>query len=117
MRLLRTGGSLKENGGVRAKLVDYLAARSARRARDAVVVGDSNRLNLNLWAELRDCGKDRGSLCTIGHSVGCIFDIATRKHLSVREQDGSPHVKIRIGSMRILHHFDCRLFKLLPHAA
>jgi len=117
VRLLRTGGPLKENGRVRAKLVDHLATRSTRRASDTVVVGDCNCLNFNLWAQLRDSGKDRGSFGAVSHSVGCILDIAARKHFPVREQDRGAHMKIRVRGMRILHHFDRRLLEPFPHVS
>ena len=113
MRLLRTAGTLEEDDCVGAKFINHLAARSARRARDTVVVGDRHGLNLDLGAELGNRGENCRSLRAVGHSVRSILHIAAGKDFAVGEQDRRADVKIRVRSMRILHHFDSRSLQFL----
>ena len=104
MRLLGAVCALEKDGGVGAEFVNDLAACPARRAGDAVIVGNGDRLNFDLGSELRDRGKDCSALGAVGHAIGSVFHVASGKYFAVREQDGGAHVKVRVGSVRVLHH-------------
>ena len=114
MGLLGSASPLKENSGIRAEFVDHLPARAAWRAGDSVVVGNGNGANLNLRAELSDCGKNCGPFGAVSHAVRCVLDIAAGKDLAVAEQNGGTDMKIRIRCVRILHRFTGGSLQFLP---
>ena len=105
MSLPRSAGSLKEDSGVRPEFVDHLTAGAAGRTRDALVVDYRDRADLNLGSKLRDRGKNRRALGTIGHSVRRILHITTSENFPVREKNGGSDSELRIGRMRVLHDF------------
>jgi|SRR6266700_2532637 len=80
-----------------------------------MIVGDGYRLNLDPRTQLSDRCENRGSLSAVGHSVGRILHITTGKDFAIRQQDGCAYVEVRVGSMRVLHHPDCRLLQFFPH--
>lgn len=75
MRLLRSVGSLEKNRRIRTEFVNYLAACSAGRARDSVIIRHSDRADLDLGTQLRNRGENRSSLCAVGHSIRSVLDI------------------------------------------
>lgn len=115
MRLLGAVGALEKDGRVWPELIDHLAARSAGRAGDAVIVGNGHGLNLNLGAELRNRSENCGPLGAVGHAVGRVLYIATGEHFAIRQQDRRTHVKVRIRSMRVLHHLSRGLLQFFPY--
>src|ERR1700680_1853900 len=116
VRLLRSGSALKKDSRVGAELIYHLSARTARRTRYPMIVSDGYSLNFNLGARLGDRGEDCGSFRAIRHSIRGVLHVAARKDFAICQQDRRAHVKLRIGSMRILHHFDGRLLQLFTYA-
>src|SRR6516225_8658876 len=85
--LLGAVRALKEHGRVRAKLINHLPARATGRTGDTVIVRNGDSLNLNLRTKFSNGGEDRCTLCAVAHSVRGILDVATRKDLSIGQQD------------------------------
>ena len=80
-----------------------------------MVVRDCDRLNLNLRSQLRDRGKYRRPLGTVGHPIRSVFYIATRKDFPVCKKHGGPHTEVRVRRVSMLHHFSSRSFQLFLH--
>ena len=112
MRLLRAFCALKKYGRVGSELVDDLPACAAGRTGDVLIIGDSDRMDFNLGSELRDRGEDCRAFGAVGHAVGSVLDVAAGKYLSVGQQDGRAHMKIRVGCVGVFHDFGGGLVEL-----
>jgi len=92
-----------ENCRIGAKLVDHLATRATRGARDTMVIRYRNRPNFHLRSKFRHCGEDRRPLGAIGHSVRSILHIAAREDLSAVGQNRRSDPEIGVRRMCVLH--------------
>ena len=93
MILLWTLTALEKYGCVGAEFIDDLAARTARRTSNVLVVHDGDGADLDFGTELRDGRKNRRTLGAVRHSVRGVFHIATGKDLAVRQQNGGADPK------------------------
>jgi len=105
MSLLWPLSASKEDDGIGTEFVNDLTACAARRTGHALIVYYGDSTNLNLWTKLRHSRENRRALGAIGHSVGRVLHIATRKDFAIRKQDGGPNPELRVGRVRILHDF------------
>jgi hypothetical protein len=110
MGFFGTFGALKEYGSVGAKLINNLPARAAGRTSHAPIIRQGDSSDLNSGTELGNGGEDGGPLCTVGHSIRGVLNVATGEDPSIREQDGCADSKFGIGGMCILHDSRGRTF-------
>ena len=114
MGLLGAVRALKEDGGIRAELVDHLPTGTAWRTRQASIVGHRDRLNFNLRSQFGYGGEDRRALGAVGQAVRSVFHIATGKDSAVGQQDRGADPEFGVWSMRVAHNAGCRVLQSLP---
>jgi hypothetical protein len=96
-------GSQVKDLGIRTKLADHLAACTAWRARNLLIIQNDDCFDSHTLASKRgDCRKDRSALSAICKSVGSILDIAAGEHLATLEKDSCANPKVRVRSMGVL---------------
>jgi len=83
--LFWAAGAVKENGRIRAELVDYLAASTTGRAGHSSIIRDRNRLDFDFGSEFSDCREDRRPFGTVGHTVRRVLHVTTRIDFAVGE--------------------------------
>ena len=105
MRLFRPLSPLEEDRRIRAEFVNDLPAGAARRARHSLVVDHRNRADLDPGSKLRHGRENRRTFGAISHSIGRILHITTREDFPIRKQDGRSDPELRVGRMRVPHHF------------
>jgi len=105
VRLFRPVGPWKKDRRIGAEFVNDLTARTAGRTGQALVVGHSDRANLDPGPKLRDGRENRRAFGAVGHSVGGILHIASREDFAVREENGGSNAKFRVRRVRVLHDF------------
>ena len=82
-----------------------------------MIIGHGNCFDFNFRTEFSDGSKDSGPLGAICHAVGSILHIAPAENFSIREHDGGPDSKVRVGRMGVLHHSRSGLFQRLSNLA
>ena len=99
---------------LRTKLGDDLAAGATGRTCGIVIVDYGNGAYTNVAsAQLGHGGENCGTLGAVGEPIGCVFDIASGKDLSILQKHGSPDPEVGVRRIGILLCFASELEKML----
>src|SRR5882762_2747689 len=106
---------LEEDDGARPEFIDDLAAGAAGRARNSVIVGDGDGLNLEFPTALSDGRKDRGTLSAVRHSVRRVLNVTSHEDLALRGEDSRTHSEVGEGRIGVPHYFARRAEQTFAH--